>query len=384
MDVWLSGSSCDGRRPIGRRITGNMRLWHRTATDRSQDCWRHERSGVEGQLISHRIAGDMSALASKGNWSVAGSLATWALWRRRATDQSQDRWQHEALASNGNWSVAGSLATWAFWRRTATDRSQDRWRHERSDVERQLIGRRIAGDMSALASKGNWSVAGSLATWALWRRTATDRSQDPWQHERSGVERQLIGRRIAGDMSALASKGNWSVTGSLATWGSGIERQLIGAGSLATWALWRRRATDRRLVGVKFLKVECVLLLCPGATSCRSTQGDMSVLASTYVWSRPTWAHLRLIVTCCSKAAIDLRFGWSENSCVASCRQLRQKAVDLRLPLDNHHSVKRYNWCLYYIYMYNDNVHKINTTDYEKWITLPIPRHKRYLNNKDV
>ena len=37
----------------------------------------------------------------------------------------------------------------------------------------------------------------------------------------------------------------------------------------------------------------------------------MSVLASTYVCSRPTWARLRLIATSCSKAALDLRVGRS-------------------------------------------------------------------------
>ena len=135
-----------------------------------------------------------------------------------------------------------------------------------------------------------------------------------WLSASSCDGRRPIGRRIAGDMSALTSNGNWSV-----------------AGSLATWALWRRTATDRRLVGVELLRVERFLLLRPVATSCRSTKGDMGVLASTYVWSRPTWARLRLIATSCSKAAIDLRFGRPEHSCVATCRQLRRNAGDLWL-----------------------------------------------------
>ena len=139
-----------------------------------------------------------------------------------------------------------------------------------------------------------------------------------WLSASGCVGRRPIGRRIAGDMSALVSNGNWSV-----------------AGSLETWALWRRKATDRCLVGVEFLRVERFLLLRPVATSCRSTQGDMSVFASTYVWSRPTWARLRLIATSCSKAAIDLRFGRFEHSCVASFRQLRRNAIDLWLPLAN-------------------------------------------------
>ena len=121
---------------------------------------------------------------------------------------------------------------------------------------------------------------------------------DVWLSASSCDGRRPIGRRIAGDMR-----------------------------------LWRRTATDRHLVGVELLRVERVLLLRPVATSCRATQGDMSVLASTYVWSQPTWARLPLIATSCSKAAIDLRFGRSEHSCVASCQQRRRNAVDLRLPL---------------------------------------------------
>ena len=107
-------------------------------------------------------------------------------------------------------------------------------------------------------------------------------------------------------MSALASNGDWSV-----------------AGSQAIWAFLRRTATSRCLVGVQLLRVAHVLLLRHVATSCRSTQGDMSTLASTYVWSRPTWARLRLIATSSSKAAIDLRFGRSEHS----CRQLQWKQL---------------------------------------------------------
>ena len=140
---------------------------------------------------------------------------------------------------------------------------------------------------------------------------------DDWLSVSSYDGRWPIGRRIAGDLSALASNGNWSIAGSLATWAIALNGNWSVAGSLATWALWRRTATDRRLVGVKLLRVERVLLLRPVATSCRSTQVDMSVLASTYVWSRPTWARSRVIATCCSKAAIDLRFDRSEHSCVA-------------------------------------------------------------------
>ena len=52
-------------------------------------------------------------------------------------------------------STSGRLIIGNWLRVAATDRSQYRWRHERSGVERQLIGRRIAGDMSVPASDGN-------------------------------------------------------------------------------------------------------------------------------------------------------------------------------------------------------------------------------------
>ena len=129
-------------------------------------------------------------------------------------------------------------------------------------------------------------------------------------------------------MSALKSVGNKWTTDYRQLAATGCDH-----GSLATWALWRRTATDRRLVGVELLQVAHILLLRPVATSCRSMQSDTSGLASTYVWSRPTWARLRLITTSCSKAAIDLRFGRSEHSCVASCRQSRRTAADINLAL---------------------------------------------------
>ena len=58
------------------------------------------------------------------------------------------------------------------------------------------------------------------------------------------------------------------------------------AGSLATWALWRRwSASSRRRVIPSNSKLAV-------ATSFRSTQCDMSVFASTYIWSRPTRARV--------------------------------------------------------------------------------------------
>ena len=95
-------------------------------------------------------------------------------------------------------------------------------------------------------------------------------------------------RRIASNISALVSNGNWSVAGSPAI------------------RFLRRTATSRRLVGVEWLRgVAHVLLLRPVATSCRSTQGDMRVLASTYDRSRPTWVRLRLIASSCSTVAAE-------------------------------------------------------------------------------
>ena len=109
--------------------------------------------------------------------------------------------------------------------------------------------------------------------------------------------------------------------------------------------LWRRTATSRRLVGVELLQVAHVLLLRPVATSCRSTQDDVSVLASTYACSRPTRARLRLIATSCSKAAIDLRFGRSEHSCVASCRQAersrRRRSFKIKYVRNGFRNVRR-------------------------------------------
>ena len=120
---------------------------------------------------------------------------------------------------------------------------------------------------------------------------------DDWLSATGCDGRRQIGRGIAGGMSARASNGNWSASS---------RRQVAQSRTRSTIA------SRRNKLPLEARRHECACV-------------------HLYVWSRPTWARLRLIATSCSKAAIDLRFGRSEHSCVASCRQLRRNAVDLWL-----------------------------------------------------
>ena len=89
----------------------------------------------------------------------------------------------------------------------------------------------------------------------------------------------------------LCSLVGFTLLHTTSSWSVSNSRNLLYITSTCH-TLLRRTANDRRLVGVAFLRVKRVLLLRPVATSCRSTQGDMSVFASTDVWSPPTLSAL--------------------------------------------------------------------------------------------